>query len=513
MAVELKQNLKLSQQLLMSPQIQQAIKILTLGRQELQEFIDEELRDNPCLEQMEAGQEGEEAYDLRVASAEQDSSDDKTESDAALLQMESQLSAEQGGVPDERGIADLLARFEDLTNEKVERTASESDDIETPIYDRIRTEASDLHADLEEQLRFMHITEYELECAVLLLQYLSDTGFLEESLESIAEENNANIDDLEYALGLIQKCEPVGVGARSLKECLSLQLEAHEHPDPHAARILGECWPEFEKQDFTRIAKHLKVKPEDAKKSMIWIREHLDPRPARQYGGPPNQVATPDVYIFKREDQWVVSLNEEGLPRLRISSKYADLLAAAAAAAAGDKERDKERGKEEKASREFVNDKVRSAKWILQAISQRNKTILRVAEVILARQLEFFEHGVEHLRPLTLRAVADELGLHESTVSRTTTSKYVHTPRGLFELKYFFNTGLTGGDGQELANEAIKNWVAEYIKNETPGAALSDQDIADLIEKEKNMKVARRTVAKYREALGILSSAKRKRIF
>jgi RNA polymerase sigma-54 factor len=136
-----------------------------------------------------------------------------------------------------------------------------------------------------------------------------------------------------------------------------------------------------------------------------------------------------------------------------------------------------------------------------------------VAEVILTRQKDYFEHGVESLRPLTLRAVADELGLHESTVSRTTTSKYVHTPRGLFELKYFFNTGLTGGDGQELANEAIKTWVAEYIKNEKPEHALSDQEIADIIEKEKNMKVARRTVAKYREALGILSSAKRKKVF
>jgi RNA polymerase sigma-54 factor len=510
MAVELKQNLKLSQQLLMSPQIQQAIKILTLGRQELQEFIDEELRDNPCLEQMDPGSEGEEPYDPQQSAVELDTSG----ADAALRQMESQLTGESG-TPDERGIDELLARFEDITNEKVERASSESDEIETPIYDRIRTESSDLHAELEEQLRLMHITGYELDCAVLLLQYLSDSGFLETSLEDIAAENSAVIDDLAYALELIQRCEPVGVGARSLKECLLLQLAAQEHPDPLARRLLEECWPEFEKQDVTKIARHFKAKPEDVKRAIVWIREHLDPRPARQFGTEPNQVATPDVYIFKRGEEWMVSLNEDGLPRLRISNRYADLLAAVAGNRTKDQDatKEKEKGKEEKASREFVNERVRSAKWILQAIGQRNKTILRVAEVILTRQKDYFEHGVESLRPLTLRAVADELGLHESTVSRTTTSKYVHTPRGLFELKYFFNTGLTGGDGQELANEAIKTWVAEYIKNEKPEHALSDQEIADIIEKEKNMKVARRTVAKYREALGILSSAKRKKVF
>jgi RNA polymerase sigma-54 factor len=510
MAVELKQNLRLSQQLLMSPQIQQAIKILTLGRQELQEFIDEEMRENPCLEQMEPGFESEEAFDPQVAAVDLDSSGPE----AALRQMESQLAGESPGTGDERGIEELLARFEDNINDKVERASLDSDDYETPIYDRIRTDETLLHAELEEQLHFMHITEYELECAMLLLQYISDTGFLESSLETIAEQHNANLEDLSYALELVQKCEPIGVGARNLKECLLLQLAAHEHPHPLAERVIEECWTDFERQELARIARHLKLKPEDAKKAILWIREHLDPRPARQFGREPHQVISPDVYIFKREDEWVVSLNDEGLPRLRISSKYADMLAAVANLAKNkDAVKDKEKGQQDKASREFVNEKVRSAKWILQAIGQRNKTILRVAEVILARQLEFFEHGVEHLRPLTLRAVADELGLHESTVSRTTNNKYIHTPRGLFELKYFFNTGLTGGDGQELANEAIKNWVAEYIKGEKESERLSDQEISDLIEKERNMKVARRTVAKYREALGFLSSAKRKKLF
>lgn len=500
MAVELKQNLKLNQQLLMSPQIQQAIKILTLGRQELQDFIDEELRENPCLEQVDPGSDGDDQ------GTPQDTREDfaAASDDAALRNLESQLSLDSPGATDDRGIEELLARFEDASVEHSERTTSETDEIETPIYDRIRKENSDLHAEIEEQLRLMHITGYEMDCAMLLLQYMDDRGFLEEPVEAIAAQHDMPLEDAEYALELVQKCEPLGVGARDLRECLLLQLKAQDRPPALARRILEECWTEFEKQDLARIARHLKVKPEEAKKALHWIRESLDPRPARQFGQEPNQVVTPDVYIFKRGEEWVVSLNDDGLPRLRVASKYAVLLASLA----GPK-----KDKEEKANREFVGEKIRNAKWILQAIGQRNKTILRVAEVILDRQKEYFEHGVEHLRPLTLRAVADELGLHESTVSRTTTNKYVHTPRGIFELKYFFNTGLAGADGQELANEAIKTWVGEYIKHEKADHALSDQEISDLIEKEKGVKVARRTVAKYREALGLLSSAKRRKMY
>jgi RNA polymerase sigma-54 factor len=501
MAVELKQNLKLSQQLLMSPQIQQAIKILTLGRQELQEFIDEEIKENPCLEQVDVGTESD---DQNTPQASLEELRGALEDDGALRNLESQLQLDSQSPLDERGLQDLLARFEDLNNEKTERTSLEADEIETPIYDRIRSESSDLHLELEEQLRMMHITQYEMDCAMLLLQYLSDQGFLETSLEELAQEHDIPLDDLQYALGLIQKCEPTGVGAKNLRECLLLQLAAHDHPFPGARRILEDYWPEFEKQDVPKLSKLLKIKPDEVKKVIVWIRENLDPRPARQFGSSPNQIVTPDVYIFKRGAEWVVSLNEEGLPRLKLSQRYSQMISGLMA--------DK-KDKEEKADRDFVSDKMKSAKWILQAIGQRNKTILRVAEVILSRQKEFFEQGLEHLKPLTLRAVADELGLHESTVSRTTTNKFIHTPRGLFELKYFFNTGLSGADGQELANEAIKNWVAEYIKGENPSEALSDQDISERIEKEKGIKVARRTVAKYREALGIQSSAKRRKMF
>ena len=209
------------------------------------------------------------------------------------------------------------------------------------------------------------------------------------------------------------------------------------------------------------------------------------------------------MFIFKREEEWVVSLNEDGLPRLRISKKYSELIEGIVA----------KKSTEEGKLKDFVNEKIKSARWVVRAISERNKTILRVSEVLLSRQREFFEQGIEFLKPLTLKAVADELGLHESTISRTTTNKYIHTPRGIFELKYFFNTGMSSNDGSELANEAVKNWVAEIIRAENVAKPLSDQDISDLIEKDKGMKVARRTVAKYREALGFLPSSKRVKKF
>ena len=493
MAGEMKQQLRTSQTLSLSPQIQQAIKILTLGRQELQEMIDLEIHENPCLEQIEPGQE-----DHPSSLQEPDASGLGDTQDSGL---ESQtLGSESVGL-DMNRMGDLLALVDEGSFEGSEASAPESDDLDTPNYDRFQTESLDLHEVLEDQLRLMHLTGHELHCAVTLLQYLSDTGYLEQALDTIAQETGLHPDDLEYALENVRKCEPVGVGARDLQDCLLLQFKAMGGKDRLVEKILKDFWPEFQKQDSAKIAKVTKAKPEDVKKALSWIRENLDPRPTRQYGGAQSRDISPDVYIFQRGDQWVASINEDGLPRLRVSQKYQTMLSELAGL--------KLKEDDLRQRREFVSEKIRNARALMIAISQRNKTILRVAEVIAERQQEFLEKGIDFLRPLTLRTVADDLQLHESTISRTTSQKYVHTPRGLFELKYFFNAGLTNSDGEELANEAIKNWIAEYIKVETK--PLSDQDLADLIAKDKGRKVARRTVAKYRESLGLLSSSKRSR--
>ncbi len=489
MAIDIKQSVKHSQNLLMSAQIQQAIKILTLGRQDLEEFISEELKENPCLEEGDPNQdEGEPSFSNVDLNNGEDAS--------ALKNMELELKLGNDLLQDVRGLDELFARFDDNAS----TTGDKSDDFDTPMYDRIQSENTDLIAELEEQLSMMHLTEYELSLCLELLQYVDDNGFIPTSLAEISVGIETTPDDIKYALSVIQKCEPIGVGAKDTRECLLLQMKSLENAPLAAERILKDAWPEFEKQDLPKICKIIKASPEETRKAATWIKENLDPRPARQYSTATSQLITPDVFIFKRDGVWIVSLNEEGLPRIKVSQQYAKLIASYAE-------------QKKKVEKDFVNERVKSARWVVRALAERNKTILRVTESILTRQTEFFEHGVEFLKPLTLKIIAAELELHESTISRTTTNKFLHSPRGIFELKYFFNSGMENSDGSSMANEAIKNYVAEYIKAEEPNSPYSDQELADLIEKEKGVKVARRTVSKYRESLGIGSSSKRNKKF
>lgn len=494
MAFELKQSLRQAQQLVLSPQIQQAIKVLTLGRQELEELVAEELRQNPCLE------EGEQSSDTNEASE---------FSTQENIEKKEQAEADKEVLPD---IDELLSRFRELPGEESIQRESSDSDFDSPSYERVNVSESNLHDSLEEQLRLMHLTEYELNCTTFLLQYLDDNGFFTAELQELSNDQNIPLDDLEYALKAIQKCEPAGVGARTLQECLLLQLKQKDDAPALAERILKDHWKDFEKQDLNKLTRATGRPANTVKDALLYIRENLDPRPARQYGGGQQQVVTPDVFIFRREDQWIVSLNEDGLPRLRISAKYESLVESLT----GQKKKVSE-GESTAASdknlKDFVNDNIKNARAFVKALADRNKTILRVTEVILDKQKEFFEQGPEHLKPLTLKSVAEELGLHESTISRTTNNKYVHTPQGLFELKHFFNSGMSTDSGGELANEVVKTWVAECIKGESDQKPFSDQEIADWIQQTKGLKIARRTVAKYRESLGLLPSSKRVRRF
>lgn len=494
MAFELKQGMKLGQSLVLSPQIQQAIKILTLSRHELEDMVAEELRQNPCLE------EGEN----------QSESIEQTEFDTGSQIDQGNNTQQEETIPD---IDELLTRFKEMPGEETLHHENSESEFDTPSYERINFGDSNLHDEIEEQLRLMHLTEYEFECALLILQYLDDNGFLNEELSVLSQEHFIPLDDLEYALKSIKKCEPAGIGARNLQECLILQLKQKENAPVLAKRIIENCWSEFEKQDFSKIAKALNKSTDSVKEALIYIREHLDPRPARQFGGEQQQTISPDVFIFRRENDWVVSLNEDGLPRLKISSKYENIIAATLSRKKQGESGENAQAESDKTTKNFIHDSIKSARAFVKALADRNKTILRVTEVILEKQKQFFEEGAEHLRPLTLKAVADELGLHESTISRTTNNKYVHTPQGLFELKHFFNSGMSTDSGGELANGVVKSWVAECIKLEPEKKPLSDQDISEWIQTNKNVKVARRTVAKYRESLGILPSSKRARKF
>ncbi len=498
MAIELKQNLRQTQNLLLSPQIQQAIKILTLGRMELQEYVIEEMKENPCLEESDEGiteNQGEASPDLSALSNREQECLGRAEASASpQAETEANLA----------DLGEALISAGDPSQAPQTSHHSDMPDSDVPLYDKLNSQVSTLHEDLERQIRMMHLTEHEMHCAFVILQYIDDEGYLTDSLEELAEETDLDLEDLTYALSALQKCEPTGVGARDARECLLLQIRALAEIPFLVESIVRDFWPELQKVDLKRIARNLKVNQEEVKNAILFIRSELDPRPARQYGDGGNQIVEPDVYIFQRGGKWIVSLNVDGLPRLKVSKHYEDLISSIS-------KREKQEGDPE--LKNFVNTRMKSAKWLVRALAERNKTILRVAEVIVERQSEFLEKGVEHLRPMTLKTIAEELDLHESTISRTTTNKYVQTPRGLFELKYFFNSAMATESGKQLANETIKVWVGEYIKAEDASKPLSDQEISNRIAAEKNLKVARRTVAKYRESLGIASSSKRVRKF
>lgn len=504
MAIEFKQNLRQSQNLLLSPQIQQAIKILTLGRAELQEFVSEELKENPCLEENYTKPENSETFDapsslapgMTGSSSTAQSFDNEAPSDQLLSDADPNLA--------DLGEA-LIAAVSKPSHGDSGSTSNTPDyEFDVPLYDNVRRTSQGLHEEVENQLRMMHLTEHELQSSLTVLQYINDDGYLVTNLDDICRENDLEADDVLNGLKLIQNCEPLGVGARNLQECLLLQLRGLPETPALAERIVRDFWSELEKVDVKKIARSMRVEVEDVKEAVRFIRAELDPRPARQYGDSHNQIVEPDVYIFMRQGQWVVSLNEDGLPRLRVSKHYEKLIHEIAGG---------KKSRQDAAVRNFVSTRIKSAKWLVRALAERNKTILRVTEVIATRQAAFLEKGVEGLKPLTLRQVADEIGLHESTVSRTTTNKYVQTPQGLFELKYFFNSAMTREDGEQLASETIRSWVGELIKAEDPGKPLSDQEIANTIAQSRNVPIARRTVAKYREALGIPSSSQRVRKF
>lgn len=499
MGIELKQNLRQTQSLLLSPQIQQAIKILTLGRAELQEYVSEELKENPCLEE----------------SSKKISESLGTAAEIAVGSSASSFDTAISGEMGQTSVGDFDPSLADLGQALLSAIGSsdshstypvngESVEFDTPLYDKMGTQSSNLHDEIEDQLRMMHLTVHELSCALTMLQYVNDDGYLAVSLAEVASENSLEADDCLNALHAIQRCEPTGVGARDLQECLLLQIRAQDEIPPLVERIVSDYWTELERVDIKKIARGLKAELEDVKDAINFIRSELDPKPARQFGDSNNHVVEPDVYIFMRNGQWVVSLNEDGLPRLKVSKEYEKLI---------DSISTKGRTPQQSELRNFVNTRIKSAKWLVRALLERNKTILRVTEVLAARQSEFLERGVDFLRPMTLKNISEELGLHESTISRTTTNKYVQTPQGLFELKYFFNSAMAKNSGEQLASETIRVWVAELIRNEDASKPLSDQEIANVIATTKNLNVARRTVAKYREGMGIPSSSHRVRKF
>lgn len=479
MALELRQNLKLAQQLVMTPQLQQAIKLLQLSRLELQQAVREELEVNPALEESPDGVPEEDASAPEAPAA----------------------AAEETAPAGDTGLIDRVDweyYFGEGGREgRVEREPEEEDG--RPYYENTLTRRLSLAEHLESQIRLLGLPPSEHDAAVYLIGNIDENGYLKTTVEEAAEALSLPVEEVERALARVQTLDPLGVGARDLRECLLIQAREKGEGFELPIRILEEQFELFSKGDVAGVARKLKI-PKEAVKEAFQKLVSLWPKPGREYSGDDVQYITPDVNVFKLDDRWVIQLNEDGQPRLRLSSYYRNLLAG------GGQNLPKE-------DREFLKQKVNSALWFIKSIEQRKRTIYKVVESIIKLQGDFFEKGPKHLRPLTLKDVAEDIEMHESTVSRVTSGKYVNTPHGIFELKYFFNSGLNRGGGEEeIASKSVKEKIREIIRAEGEDKPLSDQELMRLLQNQ-GIRIARRTVTKYRAQLGLLSSSGRRRQF
>jgi RNA polymerase sigma-54 factor len=385
--------------------------------------------------------------------------------------------------------------WESYMESKPQTSLSRGDD-DRPALDANLTISASLTDHLIWQLGFLELEEVEREIALRIVWNLNDDGYLEEDLEAIAADTKTEIGDVEKVLARVQALDPVGVAARSLSECLLIQMRFAGITEGLAVRMVLQHLDGLQKHDFRGIARAEDVELAEVAAAAKLIGS-FEPRPGRQYTGEEPVYITPDIFVHKVGDEYHVVLNEDGMPKLRVSAAYREVLA--------------NKDGNGKQTREYVREKLRSAIWLIKSIHQRQRTIVRVMESIIRFQREFFDKGPEHLRPLNLRDVADDIGMHESTVSRVTTNKYAQTPHGLFELKFFFNSSIRTSDGDGIASESVKEKILQIIKAEDPRNPLSDQKVAEMLS-DASIQIARRTVTKYREALRILSSTRRKQI-
>jgi len=480
MALEAKLVQKLSQSLLMTPQLQQAIKLLQLGRLEYIDAIQQELMENPILEE------------LRIDEGERDTNDRE-----ANFKERDKAKPEQEGAKGDDSPVDWERYLENLSDYRGASTPKNFVDSEDrPSLEATLTKELSLREHLFDQIRMSDLSGEQSLIAVEIVGNLNQKGYLCCSYEEIAQELQCTSEEVTQVIEFFKNADPVGVAARDLRECLLFQLESAGLSDSLAYRIVNNHLALVEKRKFQQITKEEQCTMGCVSKAMKII-QSLEPHPARQFPDEATRYIVPDIYVTKVGDEWVISLNEDGLPRLRVSPYYLDLL--------------KKTGEESEPSRNYLHEKLKSASWFIKSIHQRQQTIFKVTESIVKFQGDFFEHGISRLKPLVLKEVADDIEMHESTVSRVTTNKYVHTPQGVYELKFFFSTGIKTAGG-DLSSSAIKERIRQIISEEDPKSPISDQQIVDMLTAEKT-KIARRTVAKYRENLGIPSSSKRKNLF
>lgn len=479
MALEIRQSLNLSQQLVMTPQLQQAIKLLQLSRLELMETITEEMETNPILEEQAVSEEED-----SEGAEEESNSGDGSAADFSEVKVEEKV----------RNDLDWESYLSEYNTGWAE---TPYEDRESVPFESITSAKTNLYTHLLWQLNMSSLDENQREIGAQIIGNLTEDGYLDIFVEEIARIMGCSDDEVLAVLEVIQKFDPVGVAARDTRECLLIQVAFHELGGTVVESIIRDHLGELENRQFEKIAKQLGIPLEEVLEAVSVIRG-LEPKPGRVYSSEEPIYIVPDIYVNKVGDDYDIVLNEDGLPKLRINGYYKDVLTS--------KDSLSENAKG------YIQEKLRSAAWLIKSIHQRQRTIYRVTESIVRFQREFFDHGPTHLKPLVLRTVAEDIEMHESTVSRVTTNKYVYTPQGIYELKFFFNSSISSLDGDSIGSESVRQHIRNIIKGEKSHKPYSDQEVADLL-REFNIKVARRTVAKYRESMGILPSRRRKRAY
>jgi RNA polymerase sigma-54 factor len=510
MALEQKLRLKLAQRLVMTPSLQQAIKLLQLSRLELEETLAQEILENPILdveedEESAATDETDHGAEAGASSSESASGEPEAAPDQPEkpVEPESPMPSEKEAYDD----IDVEAFFSDyLADNRPEgpsmAAAMPGDGV--PL-ENVLSATGGLADHLLWQLHLLDCSERLLAIAEYIVGNLDADGFLHASDEEITSATGANAVEVGNALAIVRSLDPPGIAARTLQECLLFQIvqliassEDEEEAEllDRARLVVAEHWDALLHQRWERLAEACGCETRELKE-LVEVIQRLEPKPGRRFHQERNQYIEPDVHIRKVDGEYTIHLNDDGLPKLRINSRYARML---------------EAGGEDAQVAGYLREKMRSAVWLMKSIDQRQRTIYKVAKSIVAFQRDFLDHGIEHLKPMVLRQVAEDIGMHESTISRVVSNKYMYTPRGLFPMKYFFHSGVDSARGENVSSLVVKERIRKLVEAEDPARPMSDSKIMRMLQRE-GIRLARRTVAKYREEMAIPSSDKRKKVF
>ncbi len=491
--------LRMSQQLVMTPRLQMALKILQVSTLELEQFLKQELLQNPLLEATDDGDEIEteerEGEESQSSEEERGEGGDETQPKEEAAEQPKEEAKDEADRTGETEAATEDLDWDDYMDDVYSHAYGQNlEREEDDRYERVPVAVSTFEDQLKHLLHMECADDRLLGVAEYIIDELGDDGFVKDSVEVIAAALHVDVELVEEALRLVQSLDPPGIAARDIKECLLIQLTRKGMGDGLAARVIKECFEELKACKHDQMRRRLGVSVDDLRAAVNEISK-LDPRPRTDPDPGSIDYITPDLIVEDIDGERVVYLNDQDVPRVRINPTYRRILSSGT----------------ESEEKEFITKKLKAARWIVQSIENRRRTMVRVMESITRAQSGFFEKGVSALKPLTLQQIADDVSMHESTVSRVTRGKYVQTPRGTFELKYFFSSGIRTSNGTEIASKAVRDAMREIISNENKQKPMSDQKVAEELAR-RGFKISRRAVAKYRDQMGILPARLRKEI-